>query len=928
MRTPRFIHVHAIAIRLLIVLLMTFPFATIRAQSEQARITGRVVDEAGGAVPGVTITATHAATEGDPVLAFTDMSGEFQIGGLAPGVWRLEAVLDGFQPVVREIDLSQIGSRSLQIVLVPAFGETVEVVGEAQPVGEVESLESRRQAAVVSDSISAEEISKTPDSTAAGVVERLTGVSVVGEKYVYVRGLGERYSSTTLNGSTVPTTEPEKRVVPLDLFPAKLLEKVNVVKTHTPDMPGDFGSGVVELTTTAFPESATLKISVGAGYQSAATGSDFRRYAGGVDRLGNGGQPIASSLPSVRLTRRSALDPAGFTPAELERFGEALVGSWGGTVETADPATDFSLMFGRTIGRLGIVLSAVSTHGYETVEEEQRFFGLDSDGQLVPRNDYDMLGDRETARLGFVGNLNYRLGEGQKLYLNSIFTRDASSEFRFQEGLNTNTGGHIRDYRGRYGVEEVLGSRFGGEHSLAASGLLDWHVGWSLATNDSDLRENLYRESGPGEYALQIGFPESGRMDFFALEDEVREAGASYTRFLTAATGDWYGSIKGGLSYIDRTRDFEARRLRFTTANQLQFDLTLDPEDIFTPENIRPGGLELREITGVNDAYDATQDVSAAYLMGDLTVGKWRVIGGGRYERSEQLVSTFNPFDTQAAVTSEIASTDVLPSLNLVYEYAPGGNLRFGYGQSVNRPEFRELSPFTFVEVTGGRSLAGNPELQQATITSYDIRWELFPRAGEVVAASVFHKTIDDPIERIIQPTTELRTSFVNADTATLWGLELEFRRSLVAIAPSLERWTVNANWAWIESDVEVGEQQLSVVTSLERPLEGQADQTANLALEYLHPGWGSRLRLLGAYGGTRLTDVGAFGLPDIYEEAFTSVDLTYSQPLDRFANGVELKVSGSNLLDAERKFTQGDEIQRRYEPGRTFSVGLSYSPF
>src|SRR5262249_31450868 len=166
---------------------------------------------------------------------------------------------------------------ALQIVfsIVPAFTETVTVTAQAAPTGEVAILESRREAPVVSDSISAEEIRKTPDSTAAGVVERLTGVTLLGDKYVFVRGLGERYSATTINGSTVPTTETEKRVVPLDLFPAKLLESVNVVKTYTPDKPGDFGSGIVEMTTAQFPASRTLKLTIGTAYVANATGNRF-----------------------------------------------------------------------------------------------------------------------------------------------------------------------------------------------------------------------------------------------------------------------------------------------------------------------------------------------------------------------------------------------------------------------------------------------------------------------------------------------------------------------------------------------------------------------------------------------------------------------------------------------------------------------------
>ncbi|HEX7833752.1 MAG TPA: TonB-dependent receptor, partial [Thermoanaerobaculia bacterium] len=307
--------------------------------------------------------------------------------------------------------------------------------------------------------------------------------------------------------------------------------------------------------------------------------------------------------------------------------------------------------------------------------------------------------------------------------------------------------------------------------------------------------------------------------------------------------------------------------------------------------------------------------------------GKWRFIGGARYESSDQRVTTFNPFDTSTGVDAINESNDVLPSLNVVYQLQPRTNLRFGYGRSLNRPEFRELSPFTFIEVAGGRSVAGNPDLKQATLDGFDVRWETFPSSGEVIAASAFYKKIDSPIERIVQPTTDFRTSFVNADSATLYGLELEFRRSLETLLPSLQYWSVNVNYAYIQSDVTVGEHQFSVVTNKERPLEGQSDQTANVALQFLQPQWGTMFRLLGGYSGERLTEVGAFGLPDIYESSYLSLDVVLSQSIS-FAKGLEVKLAGTNLLDEKREFTQGGLTQRRFDPGRKVSLSLSYSPF
>lgn len=899
--------------------------------SGRAAVSGAVKDDTGSPIPGVTVTATRAADFGSPAVAVTGMDGGFRIEDLAPGAYAVEATLDGFQPVRTQVKLGTGQQLVVAFKMVPAFGETVEVVAEAAKTGEVAILESRRQSAVVSDSISSEEIRKTPDSSAAGVVERLTGVTLLGDKYVFIRGLGERYSGTTINGSTVPTTETEKRVVPLDLFPAKLLDSVNVVKTYTPDKPGDFGSGVVEMTTTQFPSAQTVRLTVGTGYQSGTTGERFRRYSGGLSRTGNGGQAKPSSLPAEYLQRRGPLQPNGFTSQELQTIGRSMAGDWTGREESsASPATDLALTYGNTFGRLGVVLSAVSNHGYDRVEEEQRFFGVDA-GVLVPINDYDLTSYRQSASTGLVGNVSARINDQNRVYLNSVLTRDASSEDRFQEGLQTSTGGDIRDYRVRYQIEEIFSTRLSGEHNLGSPGmgsLIEWNLARSNATNDSDLRENLYRESDPGVFELQTAFADSGKLEYFNLDDEVRQGGLGYSIFFAAPQGSWSGSLKAGVERQERVRDFAARRFRFTTSNAFQFDLTLTPDEIYTVENIGPGGFEIREFTGVNDAYDAGHDVDAGYLMTDVTLGRWRVIGGARYERSNQRVTTFNPFDVAAEVNSIHENNDVLPSINLVYALRPRTNLRVAYGRSVNRPEFRELSPFVFTEVAGGRSVSGNPDLVQATLDSFDFRWETFPQSGEVIAASAFYKHLANPIESIVQPTGDYRLSFVNADSASLYGVELELRRSLESILPALRLWSVNANYAHIRSDVTVGEHQFSVVTNTERPLEGQSDNVGNLALQFHHPQWGTMFRILGAYSGERLTEVGAFGLPDTYEASFTSFDAVLSQSLAPLFRGLEIKLAGTNLLDEKREFTQSGEIQRLFDPGRKISLSLSYTPF
>jgi len=901
------------------------------APSPGGGISGRVLDDAGAPLPGVTVTAQREGGKGTPRATYTGADGLFVLPNLPPGGYTIRAYLPGFEAAVAEASLLGDQLITLEIQLRTAqFSGTVEVTSEAPRHSSVELLEKRHQAATVTDSISSEDMGKSADSDAAEVVEHLIGVSVVDEKYVFVRGLGERYSHVTLNGALIPTTEPEKRVVPLDLFPAELLEAVEVSKTYTPDRAGEFAGGDVDLSTLEFPRSPTLRVSLGVSHTQGTTGKRFEQYGGGLDWLGGGGQPQPSDLPPERLTRRSFVNPEGLTPEELEAIGRSFGRVWSPRVENSAPLNGkASFSYGNTFGdKLGVVISGVTSHSYQHVGDEiQNFFGLDA-GELVPRNDYRLRTDTERVRNGILGSVGYRFNANNRLTWTSLFTRNASAASRFQQGYNSNDGNNIRDFRLEYGREDVFANRLAGEHNFTGVGAgseLLWSVGYSQASRDFDLRENLYHEISPDVYWLNVGAPESGKIEYHTLDEDLFEANGSWATFF--AKGDSsYGSVKVGVAYSDRNRDFVARRFRFITRNPSQFDLTLPPEELFIPDNIRPDGWEVLEQTGLNDAYTGSHTVAALFAMADWTWDRWRFIGGARVENSRQEVVTTNPFDTSNPVASKLDDTDLLPALNVVYRISSASNLRLAASRTVNRPEFRELSPFNFVEVTGGRSIAGNPDLKRAAISSLDVRWETFPAAGEVMALSGFYKEITDPIERIVQPTTELRTSFMNADSATLYGAEIEFRRSLALLSPLLRRWTLNLNYTYTHSDVTIPRDSLSASTNQNRPLEGQSKHIGNASVEFLLPEWGTTVRVLFNYTGRRITDVGAFGLPDITQSPERGLDVVVAQSLDRLFPGLAVKFTGGNLLDSRREFVQGGQIQQSFTLGRTYSLSFSYT--
>jgi TonB-dependent receptor len=276
---------------------------------------------------------------------------------------------------------------------------------------------------------------------------------------------------------------------------------------------------------------------------------------------------------------------------------------------------------------------------------------------------------------------------------------------------------------------------------------------------------------------------------------------------------------------------------------------------------------------------------------------RWRFVGGARVEKSEQNVETFDLFAVDpTSIVSNLDNTDILPGLNLIYALKHAQNLRFGYSRTVNRPEFRELAPFEFTDVVGGRATVGNPNLQRALISNYDVRWEWFPTGSEVIAASFFYKDFQNPIERTVQATAQLRTSFQNAESATNLGFEIEARKQLTPY------FLVSTNYTWVDSDIEIGRAAGEVQTSTSRPLAGQSANVFNVMAEFLVPRWDFSTRVLYNFFDDRIVDVGSLGLPDIIEEGRGSLDVV---AIKRFGDRAQLRLIFDNLTDSDYLFTQ-----------------------
>jgi hypothetical protein len=895
------------------------------AHDSSGRIFGTIIDETNA----MTLPTAPVEIVGTDVVGRTDLDGRYSIP-LAPGTYDVRITFPGYRErLITAVSVVPGEGTELTASLVPdsiGFEEEVTVTAELEPISATDAaqLVRRRKAGAVIDSMGAEEMSQNADGNAADAMRRVTGLSVVDGSYVFVRGLGERYSNTTLNGAVLPTTEPDKRVVPLDLFQSGLIDSIQVLKTYTPDKPADFAGGLVQIEPLAFPQQQMLQFSVKLGYNSQATFDQGLSYSGGgTDFLtfDDGTRALPGIIPADdKLVRGSAFSERGYSPEELQAFGRAFDNTWSPRSRDAGPDGSFGFSYGNSWDRFGAVVSLGYSQSTENRTEDQTYYKV-SGGEITIQNDYDFALTRRKNSLGAIANLAYRFSGTDQVTLSNFWTRNSTDETRTFEGYNDDIATDIRNQRLFWVEEGVLSSKLAGEHFVQGiDSRFDWSATFSQARRDEpDLREVLYeRNDSLGEFVL-ADESQSGLRMFNDLEDHIWQLTADYQLFFSQ-WGALPAVLKLGPSFVLRDRDFQSRRFRMTPRDVRGLDLTLTPEELFASDNVGPH-YELIEETRNTDTYEASQDITAGYLMLDLPLSKsWRLVGGARVEQSRQQVTTFDLFDVdrQRTVESVLDDTDVLPGLNLIWGLRPDMNLRFAYSHTVNRPEFRELAEFEFSDVVGGRAVIGNPGLQRALIRNADVRWEWFAGPREVIALSLFLKDFDSPIERVVQPTAQLRTSFANALGAINRGVEVELRKALS------DRIFASVNYSFVDSEIELEEVAGQVQTSFVRPLAGQSRHLVNAFLELRLPESGFSGRVLYNFFGDRITDVGSLGLPDIIEQGRHSLDLV----LQKDFGPLGLKLSADNLLDADYEFTQGGLTQRLYTRGRTFAISFDYSAF
>lgn len=786
--------------------------------------------------------------------------------------------------------------------------------------GSIESITTDlRDAMGVSEILGIDQMLRAGDSNAADALKRVTGLTIQDDKFVVIRGQPERYTQTTWNGSLLPSPDPIRRIVPLDLFPTGSLQKIDIVKSYDAAAPGSFGGGLIGLETAGVPDHDSVSFSASLGGNTMTTGKSGYDYDGGDDDwLGydDGTRDLPTGLANAD------------SPDAVTEAARGFNNTW--AIDEENAGVDTGLGFGiarnyEGIGaNLGVSFTFDWARKFQSTDIIERDYSLAGDGRLVVRN------DQVETRTDMDVNLNGLLilaadWDSHSVHSNTLMLRKSTKRSAIAEGIRTVSQDlFIRDHLLEWNERELFAQQFVGEHRFER-----FEIDWRALLADSsryspDRRDYMYRRQTNGQFVFFDQNRANRRYD--ENNDDITGLGADIT-FQAISSVDWTIDVAGGVDHYEQDRESQTRRYSFRTLAGA--DPTLDPETLLDPADLGDT-LAVSDQTQTNDNYLGNATIDANYLKADIDWTETvRVIAGVRRENADFQVRTFQAGGSRGGqlVEAGFDESHTLPSLSVTWRFIEDMQLRLSSGRSLSYPMLNELSPARYFDPETGEEYLGNPGLEPAVIDSLDGRLEWYLSEREWISLGIFSKDYTDPIEQgfVGVGGSAFLRQIKNADDATVTGTEITSRFDLYRLLP--ESWQggwadfiyVQANAAFIDSEVQLDGQGLE--TSAQRPLQGQADEVYNLQVGYdgeLHD-----LDVSYNYVGERLQIAGVQGQPDVYEEPSDRLDLNYSYWL---TDSWKLKFKGGNLLDSKIELTQGGRIYRSYREGRTYSVSVSWT--
>lgn len=858
--------------------------------------------------------------------------------------------------------------------------EEVVVLGRLQSsAGDI--VAERMQQEVVTDILGSDQIERVGDSTVAAALRRVPGLTLVDGKFIYVRGLGERYSSTTLNKASVPSPDLSRSVIPLDIFPTSVVESISIQKSYSADQPAAFGGGSIDIRTQGIPRERLFEIEIGTGFNT-ETSSNVIGYAGGSDDwLGtdDGTRALSPVLQQALTTFRGEIDPGRIqtvlnnNPATAVTFAEAQE-------INRQLATELNrdLLIREQDAPMPLSAEVAVGDNYRIGDDwELGFLGGLNYGNSWRNTNLDLTGFSDTFELqgrqtksvysvNLVGNANteVRWRDDHKLELNYFYIRNTDDEASILDQFSSNRpfGAGLADrlYSTRFEERALEIVQLAGFHQLGADSqellrvidiesLEELSVEWYYSDSNAQTsipNETLWSASSefvPGTFD-QIGTRINSSVQaadhrFTDLDDHVLSYG--WETNLPLYFNNWDASFTGGFDHVTKDRSYRQTQFGLGTTALAAAPLLGGPLDQVFSDNaiLDPANGFIVNVSGSNaESYLAASKLDAVFAKVDLRFGeRWRFAAGLRSENYRQVGLAWDPLafngpqismDPVVLANSVFTDESLHPSAAITYTltdfWARNFQLRAAYGETTVRPDLREITPSSYINPITDVVVFGNAGLIPSTIRNYDLRAEWFFSTGDNFTVSLFQKDIADPIEIFEFSENEARpsTRLINAESAKLRGVEVEVLHSLTDYAEFLAPFFVASNLTWLDNEITVGN-RAPTATSQTRALAGASEYVVNFQVGY--DSWDGRHSGAVAYNvfGERLTFAGRNGAPDAFEQPFNSLDLVYSfYPTDQMTFKLKLQ----NLLDESVNVERNDIVVSSQKIGLTGSLGFKWS--
>ncbi|HRI78599.1 MAG TPA: TonB-dependent receptor [Cyclobacteriaceae bacterium] len=910
----------------------------------QGSISGRVTDsKTGEGVVGANVVI-QGTTQGAP----TDIEGNFVINNVKEGTYVLQISSVMYKThTVPNVMVETARRITIDIKVTEDVGELQEVVvqGARQTDTDFDLLRSIKESKVVVVGITAEQIGKTLDRDAAQVLRRVPGVTIRDNQFVQIRGLSERYNPVLLHNTFAPSVETDIRSFSFQTLPSSQLDRMLVFKSPSADLPGDFAGGIVKVFTKSIPEENGFVVDYSTQVRAGTTFQDFYRQSSDAMQFtgfNTGFYDLPASFPAnVAVTRGDALVNAG----------RSLKNLWKPEKMMAIPDQRFTLTYNKRfrIGKIEVGnISALNySNAFATFNIDRADYTSTPGGGTDQNFGFSDKQYNQQIRTGFLFNWAFKFDANSLIEFKNLYNQSSADQYVDRTGAGVSegqkNGAFDKMYRGIYSGQLM------GTHDLFnKQTTIEWVAGYNNANRsqpDYKRYTSTVVDKTTGKATVYVPnqvLPNQLGRFYSDLQESAVSGGVSIKqRFNFGGNPLKSPELKGGVYFEGKNRTFGARNIGYTlTSTYLDPALVFAPVDVlFQSQNInKTTGIQIGESTNRKDSYTASNDLFAFYFMGSLPIGDKFVLDAGvRQENNLQQLHSFDDFKNEPAeVHNQI--NRLLPSANLSYNFTDKMLVRAAYGETLNRPEFRELAPFSFYDFNFNFIYFGDKNLKTASIKNIDLRWEFYPSKGELITIGGFYKDFTNPIVSIVDANSPgggvKNVTYTNGDYAKVYGVEVEIKKSLNGLTSSriLDNINLMFNATLIKSTLKIPD-VYALNRSSEQPLQGQAPYVINTAIYYTSPNSGWQINALYNVVGKNIAFVGNNYYPDVYVMPRNIIDITFNKRLgERF----DLKGGISDILNQPFQFLQDgngdgkldpdtDTNVMKFRPGQVFSIGFSY---